>query len=41
LPQSVTSQIETLSLVQLEVLGEALLDFQSIADLGNWLQENQ
>jgi predicted transposase/invertase (TIGR01784 family) len=36
LPQEVRSQIETLSLEQLENLGEALLDFQAIADLEAW-----
>ncbi|MGF1492421.1 MAG: Rpn family recombination-promoting nuclease/putative transposase [Microcoleaceae cyanobacterium] len=37
----VRSQINQLSLEQLEVLGEALLDFSSSEDLTNWLQENQ
>ncbi|AVH67168.1 MULTISPECIES: DUF4351 domain-containing protein [unclassified Nostoc] len=36
LPQEVRSQIENLSLEQLENLGEALLDFQAIADLESW-----
>ncbi len=36
LPQEVRSWIETLSLEQLENLGEALLDFQAIADLEAW-----
>ncbi|KAI9129188.1 Rpn family recombination-promoting nuclease/putative transposase [Acaryochloris sp. CCMEE 5410] len=35
------SQIQSLSLEQLEALGEALLDFSESADLVNWLQENQ
>ncbi|MDB9309570.1 DUF4351 domain-containing protein [Aphanizomenon sp. CS-733/32] len=26
---------------QLESLGEALLDFQNMADLENWLQDNR
>ncbi len=30
-------RIEMLSLEELENLGEALLDFQGIADLENWL----
>ena len=34
------SKIQTLSLTQLEALGEALLDFSEPADLLNWLQEN-
>jgi predicted transposase YdaD len=33
-------QIQSLSLVQLESLGEALLDFTSADDLVTWLQEN-
>ncbi len=36
LPQEVLNRIETLSLEQLENLGEALLDFQAIADLETW-----
>ncbi|OKH18408.1 hypothetical protein FACHB389_33940, partial [Nostoc calcicola FACHB-389] len=36
LPQEVLERIETLSLEQLENLGEALLDFQAIADLETW-----
>lgn len=35
------SQIDALSLNQLEGLGEALLEFRTIADLDSWLQENQ
>ena len=40
LSSEVRSQIESLSLTQLESLGEALLDFTSIEDLFNWLQAN-
>lgn len=36
LPQEVREQIESLDLEQLENLGEALLDFQTIADLKTW-----
>ena len=36
LPQEVLDRIKTLSLEQLENLGEALLDFQVIADLETW-----
>lgn len=36
LPQEVRERIETLDLEQLENLGEALLDFQAIADLETW-----
>lgn len=32
------SQFQALSLEQLEALGEALLDFNAIADLKEWLQ---
>ena len=35
------SQIQSLSLDQLESLGEALLDFSEPADLVNWLQEHR
>lgn len=38
LPQDVRQQIETLSLEQLENLGEALLDFQVMADLDAWFR---
>jgi predicted transposase/invertase (TIGR01784 family) len=38
LPQEVRSRIESLSLEQLEDLGEALLDFQGISDLNAWLE---
>ncbi|MEA5601747.1 DUF4351 domain-containing protein [Nostoc sp. UHCC 0252] len=38
LPDEVRERIQSLSLEQLEALGEALLDFSAIADLLNWLQ---
>jgi predicted transposase/invertase (TIGR01784 family) len=38
LPQSVRQQVESLSLEKLENLGEALLDFQGMADLDAWLE---
>ncbi|WGV23599.1 DUF2887 domain-containing protein [Halotia branconii] len=38
LPDALLSQIQGLSLEQLEALGEALLDFSSMADLEGWLQ---
>jgi len=38
LPQQMRERIETLSLEQLENLGEALLDFTSMADLEAWLE---
>ena len=34
-------QIESLSLEQLEALSEVLLNFSSLEELTNWLQENQ
>ncbi len=37
LPQQVRERMENLSLEQLENLGEALLDFTSLADLQTWL----
>jgi hypothetical protein len=40
LPDSYRTQIEQLSLPQLEMLSEALLDFQTLADLETWLQSN-
>lgn len=33
-------QINQLSVIQIEALGEALLDFQSIADLTTWLDRH-
>ncbi len=36
LSQVVQAKVEALSLEQLEILGEALLDFTSLADLENW-----
>jgi hypothetical protein len=41
LSPEVRQRIQSLSLIQLEALGEALLDFTTIADLLNWLQANQ
>jgi predicted transposase/invertase (TIGR01784 family) len=38
LPQEVRQQVESLSLEKLENLGEALLDFQGMADLYAWLE---
>jgi hypothetical protein len=35
---NIESQIATLSVSQLESLGEALLDFSSAADLDEWLR---
>ncbi len=37
-PESLQTQIEALSLAQLEDLGEALLEFTRPEDLENWLQ---
>lgn len=38
LPIEITSQIEDLSLENLERLGEDVLDFNSIDDLSSWLK---
>ncbi|MBO3457209.1 DUF4351 domain-containing protein [Aetokthonos hydrillicola Thurmond2011] len=40
LPQQVKAHIESLTLEQLDTLGEELLDFTSTADLRNWLESN-
>ena len=40
LPTAISTQVEALSLTQLETLGEALLDFASLPDLEQWLGEN-
>ncbi|MGB3652060.1 MAG: Rpn family recombination-promoting nuclease/putative transposase [Rivularia sp. (in: cyanobacteria)] len=39
LPQPIRQRVENLSLEQLENLGEALLDFNSMTDLQAWLEE--
>ncbi|MEH1858334.1 MAG: Rpn family recombination-promoting nuclease/putative transposase [Nostoc sp.] len=38
IPDTLLSQIQGLSVEQLEALGDALLDFSSLADLEGWLQ---
>ncbi|WP_411267975.1 DUF4351 domain-containing protein [Nostoc sp. PA-18-2419] len=38
IPDAVLSQIQGLSVEQLEALGDALLDFSTLADLERWLQ---
>jgi predicted transposase YdaD len=38
IPPDLRSTIELLSIDQLEVLGEALLDFTNLQDLQNWLR---
>ena len=40
LSQKLKSQVEALSLEQLEQLGKALLDFTAMGDLLRWLQAN-
>jgi hypothetical protein len=40
LPEVLRTQVESLPLLQLEALGEALLDFQSLSDLEQWLTTN-
>lgn len=39
LPEEMRSRIAALPLAQLEALGEALLDFSTMADLEAWLAE--
>ena len=39
LPLSLENQVRSLSVEQLEILGEALLDFQGVADLEFWLTQ--
>lgn len=41
LSPEVQQRIQSLTLSQLEALGEALLDFTARSDLLNWLQSNQ
>jgi predicted transposase YdaD len=41
LPAPFRTQVEQLSLPQLEALSEALLDFQTLADLEMWLQSSK
>jgi len=41
LPEDVADRIRGLPLPQIEALGEALLGFQSLSDLQNWLDLNE
>ena len=38
IPQNLTERIRELPLNEIESLGEALLDFQSLSDLVSWLE---
>ena len=38
-PTQLQAQVQSLSIEQLDELGEALLDFASVADLTAWLQQ--
>ncbi len=38
IPDALLSEIQGLSVEQLEALGDALLDFSTLADLEGWLQ---
>jgi predicted transposase YdaD len=40
-PLELRSQIEALSVLEIEALGEAFLDFSAISDLTIWLQARQ
>jgi predicted transposase/invertase (TIGR01784 family) len=39
IPEEISSQIESLSIEELESLGEDFLDFNSLEDLANWLKD--
>jgi hypothetical protein len=39
LPMEIRSQVEQLSVIQLDELSEALLDFEQLADLLDWLDD--
>jgi predicted transposase YdaD len=41
LPTSIEAQVQALALPQLEVLGEALLDFTGVDDLVRWFDSNE
>ena len=41
IPEDVTARLERLSPDQLDDLGEALLDFTSLADLDQWLTQHR
>lgn len=41
LPEELRAQVSELSVEQLEELGEALLDFEELVDLENWLNQLQ
>jgi predicted transposase YdaD len=41
IPTNLATQIQTLSLPQIEALGEALLDFSSLDDLKHWLSPDK
>jgi hypothetical protein len=38
IPQNLIAQIQELPVEEIESLGEALLDFQSLSDLASWLE---
>ncbi len=40
LSPDLSAQVQGLSIEQLETLGEALLDFTQVSDLGDWLSQN-
>jgi hypothetical protein len=41
LPENIADRIRSLPFQQSEALGEALLDFRSLADLQTWLELNE
>lgn len=40
IPPALEAKIQTLSLSHLDTLGEALLEFSTVADLATWLQSH-
>lgn len=41
MPEAVQQRVEQLTIAQLESLGEALLDFEQLADLLGWLEASK
>ena len=39
-PDTLTARLDTLTATQLDDLGEALLDFRTVADLQQWLDQH-
>lgn len=41
LPEAIALQIEALAIEAIEELGEALLDFEALADVEGWLRDSR